>query len=78
MNEGNGTHTFPEQAVKAAIEQQDDITPRLLRVLEDTGKDVAAVRGQSEYMLHIVCHVSTGAVSRDPGLIHCCTRLRQA
>ncbi|MEL6249816.1 MAG: DUF1186 domain-containing protein [Cyanobacteria bacterium J06627_15] len=49
----NGTHTFPEQTVRAAIEQQEAITPRLLQVLEETGQDLEAVREQSEYMLHI-------------------------
>jgi len=46
------TGHFPMQAMKAAIEQREAITPELLRVLEDVANDPLAFAGRKDYMLH--------------------------
>jgi hypothetical protein len=47
------TGKFPEQAVRAAIEQRDRIIPDLLRVLEDVAADPLRYSKDPDWMLHI-------------------------
>ncbi len=47
------TGRFPMNAMKAAIEQREAITPELLRVLEAVAEDPTAFAGRQEYMLHL-------------------------
>jgi len=46
------TGKFPHAAVEAAIEQRDEITPELLRILEDTLDRAEELAGGDEYMAH--------------------------
>jgi hypothetical protein len=47
------TGRFPMQAMRAAIEQRDAITPELLRVLETVAADPAEWAGREGHMLHL-------------------------
>lgn len=44
---------FPHQAVAEAVAQREDITPELLRLLEDTASNIEAAAHQEHYMGHI-------------------------
>ena len=44
---------FPRLAVTEAVAQREDITPELLRVLEDTASNAEAIASQEDYMGHI-------------------------
>ena len=47
------TRRFPIQAMRAAIEQREAITPELLRVIEAVAENPAAFAKRQEYMLHL-------------------------
>ncbi len=47
------TGGFPHAAVKAAIAQQEAITPHLLQAIEDTTRELDELGVDYEYMLHI-------------------------
>ena len=47
------TGWFPKQAMQAAIEQREAITPELLQVLERAAEDPVKVAEQKDYMLHV-------------------------
>ena len=47
------TGHFPMEAMKAAIEQREAITPELLRVLEAVAEDAAGFAKRQDYMLHL-------------------------
>jgi Protein of unknown function (DUF1186)/SEC-C motif len=47
------TGRFPRQAMQAAIEQREAITPELLRVLERAAEDPVKFAEQKDYMLHL-------------------------
>jgi Protein of unknown function (DUF1186) len=46
------TGRFPMQAMQAAIEQREAITPELLRVLESVAEDPVKHAEREDYMLH--------------------------
>jgi hypothetical protein len=47
------TGRFPMDAMKAAIEQREAITPELLRVLETVAEDPVAFAAREDYMAHV-------------------------
>ncbi len=47
------TGRFPKRAVQAAIEQQEAITPELLRILETPARNPVQFGEQEDYMLHV-------------------------
>jgi len=47
------TGKFPLEAMKAAIEQRESITPELLRVLQAVAEDAAGFAKRQDYMLHL-------------------------
>jgi hypothetical protein len=47
------TGKFPMEAMKAAIERREAITPELLRVLESVAADPAAFAKRNDYMAHL-------------------------
>lgn len=47
------TGKFPKDAVRAAVEQREAITPELLRALEDFGADMTGFAKREDYMLHL-------------------------
>jgi len=44
---------FPYEAVKEAIAQKDEIMPYLLKILEDTERNIHRIKKQSNYIAHI-------------------------
>ena len=47
------TGRFPKQAMQAAIEQREVITPELLQVLERAAEDPVKFAERKDYMLHV-------------------------
>src|ERR1017187_595685 len=47
------TGRFPMEAMRAAIEQREAITPELLRVVEAVAEDPVKHAERKEYMLHV-------------------------
>jgi Protein of unknown function (DUF1186)/SEC-C motif len=47
------TGRFPKQAMRAAIEQREAITPELLRVVEAVAEDPVEFAKRKDYMLHL-------------------------
>lgn len=47
------TGTFPEQALRAAIEQRDAMTPVLLAALQEAADNPSSLQRQPSFMLHI-------------------------
>jgi hypothetical protein len=56
------TGRFPRQAVQAAIQQREAITPELLRVLERAAEDPVKFAEQKDYMLHLFAMYLLGPV----------------
>ena len=46
---------FPRAAVEAAVARREEITPELLRILEDAVDRAAQIDAEGEYMAHIYC-----------------------
>jgi len=47
------TGRFPMDAMRAAVEQREVITPELLRVLESVAEDAVSYAERKDYMLHL-------------------------
>ena len=47
------TGRFPMEAMEAAIEQREAITPELLRVVDSVAEDPTAFAARQDYMLHL-------------------------
>jgi hypothetical protein len=47
------TGRFPKEAMRAAVEQREAITPELLKVLETCAEDPVAFAKREDYMLHL-------------------------
>jgi hypothetical protein len=47
------TGRFPMEAMKAAVEQREAVTPELLRVLETVAEDPVAFARREDYMAHV-------------------------
>lgn len=45
--------TFPRKALEAAIVNREQITPELLKIIEDTTQNVQVLLEQDEYMAHL-------------------------
>ncbi len=47
------TGKFARAAVEAAVERREEVTPELLRTLEDTANRAAQLEGEGDYMAHL-------------------------
>ena len=57
------TGKFARAAVEAAVERREEVTPELLRILEDTVNRAAQLDAEGNYMaIYNICHVSAGTV----------------
>ena len=65
------TGKFARAAVEAAVARQEEITPELLRILEETVDRAAQLDAEGDYMAHLYAMFLLGAVPRNPRLPAC-------
>ena len=65
------TGRFARAAVEAAVARREEITPELLRILENTVDRAAQLDAEGDYMAHLYAMFLAGAVPRDSRLPSC-------